>query len=48
MQDTVLPLPVPTKGLAVYSVTFAVVATLHSLQGAGLHVLLCVLDSYLL
>lgn len=48
MQDTVVPLPVPTKGLAVCPVISAAVATLHSLQGVRLHVLLYMFDSHLL
>lgn len=46
MQDTVLQLQVPTKGLAIYLVIFFAVPTLHSeVQGAALSVLPHVFDS---
>ena len=46
MQDTVLQLRVPTKGLAIYLVMFFAVPMLHSeVQGAALSVLPHVVDS---
>lgn len=46
MQDTILQLQVPTKGLAIYLVMFFAVPTLHSeVQGAALSVLFHVFDS---